>query len=305
MAPFPGPPSALPTIPGNGVPYSVLDAVQRGATNKVPVIIGYTKDEGNRLPMVQTVQNYPPAALNAYFDLYFPTFSDTMKAQYNATRDGTLNAFARVISDSFFDCAIIEFANEWSKQGLDVYGYLWNITTTGSDPSWGIYHTADVPYVFQMVPPNQRDLNVSVATGNYWTSFARTGVPSSSSYGSIPWPKYTDTTMTQLEFRPVPLVMRTFREQTKCVVWDQFFDMFDADLSWPVKYLGIAPSPPSGTPTASTNPAVQPSVATGPTPSGSSALTGTPILVSPHVPTTCSPGSVMGFGLLLSLLSMF
>lgn len=199
---LPGDPSALgsspyqSTIDGTILVEQPSAAMAAGRHHAVPFIVGANANEtGAVAPMVATEAAYE-ALIHAQ---YGTALGDRVLAQYPASRFPTPRAaFVRATTDARFVCPAREIARAADAgQTAPVYRYLFAY----GDPSpFGAVHGLDVPFVFgtfdaivtqsgQAYSPTATDLAVSAAIQKAWTSFARTGVPTT----TPAWPVWTPT----------------------------------------------------------------------------------------------------------------
>ncbi len=121
-----------------------------------------------------------------------------MLALYPATSDQEAReSLVRLITEMGF-AAQARFAAECvAESGNDAY--LYQFTWELDNPltrDLGSFHGLELPYVFGNMDmferfgldPGEGDLSLSDAMMDYWTSFARSGVPSSE--GRPAWPSY-------------------------------------------------------------------------------------------------------------------
>lgn len=145
----------------------------------VPLITGFNQDEGydpsRRVSAVQfelsVRENYKEHAMR--FLALYPHASDE-----EAAKSQRLLARDRYMSSLLL----------WSKKHADagqqrVYAYLYeHPVPIVQGPSWGTFHTAEVPYVFGVLNRNERpytaiDERVAAEMSAYWLAFMRTGDP--------------------------------------------------------------------------------------------------------------------------------
>jgi para-nitrobenzyl esterase len=205
-------------LPGD--PGAIFQAAKQ---NDVPIMIGYTRDEGfSPFNQVMTLSDYRQQA-KAYGEhapdllRLYPAESDSQarRAALDIGRDATLGlqmrSWARAQAKGGNAPAYLYFFSR-------VHPYVPGVKFSDHDPATvGSYHTADVPYWLQTLD----SLNLFRATRE-WTpydrelshrmsdaivSFARTGVPTIG--GGVDWPAYRhdDERMVELgdSVRVIPL----------------------------------------------------------------------------------------------------
>jgi para-nitrobenzyl esterase len=208
-----------PLVDGEVIPRQTIDAVDSGAFNRMPVMVGTTQDEGNffngiiqyfkpdRAPIDETdYRDYlkayggnagpggsPPA--------YAKNTVDAVLAHYPTQPQGAQMAWDRAHSD-MLACRGQYLSNALSVH-VPVYSYLFDDPTAPSyfpkmkDYKSLAYHTSDIGYVFtgyhggpEGLPtglsPTQQKLSDRLIDA--WASFARSGNPNGNS--DTPWPRW-------------------------------------------------------------------------------------------------------------------
>lgn len=207
-----------PMVDGVVIPRQTIDAVESGAFNKVPVMIGTALDEGNFFNGI--IQYFKPdhAPINEadyrdYLKAYggnagpggappaYPAGTiDAVLAHYPLTLGPQL-AWDRAHSD-MLACRNMYMSGALSKQ-VPVYSYRFEDRTAPSYfpamPGYQslAYHTADIQYVFtgyhggpDGVPTHldQKQQWLSDRLIAAWANFARSGNPNGN--GNVPWPRW-------------------------------------------------------------------------------------------------------------------
>lgn len=219
---------SLPDHPfANGAP-----AISRN----VPFILGTSRDEATVLvgapPMFSlswealraVVGKSPvrdPDALIAGYRALYPAYSPSdiffaIMSQYLLIRSSVAVAQAR---------AALEGANTW------MYSLEWRTSAMGG--KLGAPHGLSVPLAFDnapsmpmMLPPSDAVTRVSSIFGDFWTSFAANGKPTSS---SIVWPRYSATGMETLLINTTPSIVSDPRGAERRLLQDvPWFDVCGA-----------------------------------------------------------------------------
>lgn len=192
------------TVDGAVLPDQWLKLFREGAFNKMPVIIGHTRDEGRLFTVIHENNLHAPITRQhveersrAFFKLAANSIIKKYpEKDYAAPGDG----MAQVITDALF-VAGEQHHREALARYVPVYGYQ------SCDPEapeshvhahyskLGCAHDSDLPYLFQWddhsgkrpdFTPDQ--LRLARQMGRYWGNFAYSGDPNGS--GMPLWPKF-------------------------------------------------------------------------------------------------------------------
>ncbi|HEU4732308.1 MAG TPA: carboxylesterase family protein [Kofleriaceae bacterium] len=228
--------AASPTIDNKVLTQSIATAFTSGQFHHVPVIEGANHDEwrlfvaGAELTGgVLTAAGYPiaiqatlrvPAAVVPLFTTQYPVDSFPSPSL----------ALSSLGSDGIFDCPA-RFVAQKLSQFVPTFAYEFN------DPDapqrflppvsfpYASAHASEIQYLFNLpvtVPFPGLDAaqeQLSAAMVDYWTTFARTGQPSSS--GTPVWPRYQTATDTMQSLAPAtPRPTTGFAADHKCAFWD-------------------------------------------------------------------------------------
>jgi para-nitrobenzyl esterase len=208
-----------PLVDGTVIPAQYIDLIRAGKFNKLPILFGTTRDEGNFFNGI--IQYFKPgrAALTAedfraYLDKTYggnagpgggpPAYPkvtvDKVLAHY-PTAGGAQMAWDGAHSD-MLACRGQSTAEALSAR-VPVYMYLFADRSAPSYfpkmPGYQVlaYHTGDIPYVFTgyhggpeglPTPLNAAQAKLSDHLIDAWANFARTGNPNGQ--GDAPWPRW-------------------------------------------------------------------------------------------------------------------
>ncbi len=211
-----------PMIDGTVIPRQAIDAFRSGNFNRMPIMMGTTKDEGNFT--VGIAQYFKPdraAITPKEFEDYVqrvyggnagpggtpPAYPRdavaTLKKRYPVAQTSPHMAWSAVHSD-MLACRGLYTAAALARH-TPLYMYRFDDRTA---PSYfprmagftpGAYHTGDIPYVFvgyhggpdgvrTGLTPTQRKLSDRMIDA--WANFARVGNPNGK--GDAPWPRWQD-----------------------------------------------------------------------------------------------------------------
>jgi para-nitrobenzyl esterase len=177
---------------GSVLPEDPATAIRAGRAAKVPVLTGTTKDEMRVLGFLMAQSKSPVGA-----EGYGPTLSGmggtAALARYPLTPGSPAPiALGRALTDGWVG-DVRDQARALSRQA-PVYAYEFADRAPalpGADFDLGAYHTAELPYLFDVadlpVRLNAQQRQLSRTMVEYWANFIRTGNPNGSS-ARIIWP---------------------------------------------------------------------------------------------------------------------
>lgn len=211
-----------PMIDGKIIPRQAIDAFRSGNFNRMPIMMGTTRDEGNfTVGIAQYFKKDRAAITQKEFDDYVqrvyggnagpggtpPAYpADTvaaLKSRYPVTKTVPHKAWAAVHSDML--ACRGQYAAGALARHAPLYMYRFDDRTApsyfpkmaGFEP--GAYHTGDIPYVFigyhggpdgvrvPLTPAQTKLSDKMIAT---WANFARSGNPNGK--GDAPWPRWQE-----------------------------------------------------------------------------------------------------------------
>ncbi len=214
-----------PNVDGWALPASIHDVFAAGRQHDVPVIVGANADEGTALRAraggqeATSAAQYRDWARGEYGDL-----ADAYLAAYPAESDAEVAA-GRTASygDGRFVWEMRTWARMMDTVSSPAFLYFFTRVPPAADAaSYGAYHTAEIPYVFNNLGGGSRywfanrnyddaDRQLSEVMASYWVNFAATGNPNG---GSVPeWPAYTRTDEAALELGDVVQVQQGVRAE--------------------------------------------------------------------------------------------
>ncbi|MFI8388938.1 carboxylesterase/lipase family protein [Streptomyces sp. NPDC085540] len=216
---------------GSGaLPLEPRRALEAGRFHRVPVVQGTTQDE-MRLFLAQTLAAYPipdEVAYRARLELSFdaPT-ARAVEADYPVSAFATpAVAWATVLTDVSFVCPTLRDGAALGRH-VPVYAYRFSDRSapdfTGlaqpPDLPYGASHGFELPYLFTIAPLTGPQRQLADRMTDYWTAFARTGVPAAP--GAPRWPS-DRTSASALSLAPGAGGIRTVdaRAEHHCALWD-------------------------------------------------------------------------------------
>ena len=189
--------SPFAAIDGHVLLRQIVDTFDRGEQAPVPVLDGFNAGEIRSLrvlapPVPDSAAAYEATIRSRYGDLapeflrLYPS-SDMAESILAATRDALYGWTAE------------RLARAQTRIGQPAYLYLWDHGYPAADArGLHAFHASELPYVFESsdaLPPNwpkppetQAEARLSDAMTDYWTSFAKTGVPAAA--GEPAWPRF-------------------------------------------------------------------------------------------------------------------
>jgi para-nitrobenzyl esterase len=203
----------LPTVDGWLLPDQLVEIFDRGAQAHVPLLVGSNAGELRSLrsllpPIPKTSADYETEVKNRFRDL-----SDAYLKLYPS--DDVPGSVLAASRDGLYSWTSQRLAQKQTAVGQRAYLYFFAhayASERGSDLE--AFHASEIPFVFGLIgsgealpvnwpapPDTPAERALSKAMLDYWTSFARTGVPSSDS--AAPWKPFGEGE-SYMEFRDEP-----------------------------------------------------------------------------------------------------
>lgn len=186
------------TIDGKVLPAQLVDVFDKGAQAPVPVIVGFNSGEIRSLmflapPVPATAQDYIDAIRDRYADLaqaYLRLYPPTDLAE----------SIIEEPRDALYGWTSERIALKQAAIGQPSYLYFFDHGYPAADSmKLHGFHASELPYVFgtaaltppswPKIPDTAAEAGFSQAMGDYWASFARTGVPTAANAAA--WPTYS------------------------------------------------------------------------------------------------------------------
>jgi para-nitrobenzyl esterase len=183
------------TVDGRIIARQLVETFDRGEQAKVPLLVGFNSGEIRSLRALA-----PPAPADA------ATYEKEIRAKYGDLADRFLKLYPpdnleesilATTRDALYGWTSERLARKQTAAGAPAYLYLFDHGYEAAD-SRGLraFHASELPYVFgtrARTPPRwpavpAADDSLVEVMVDYWTSFARTGVPVSA--GQAEWKPY-------------------------------------------------------------------------------------------------------------------
>ncbi|KJS26741.1 MAG: carboxylesterase [Hyphomonadaceae bacterium BRH_c29] len=183
------------TIEGDVLPSQIIDSFDKGAFAKVPVIAGFNSGEvrSQRLFLPRKPKDYEAAIVARYGELSI----DVLALYPGSDVDASMLATLR---DGIYGWATERIVRKETEANQPAFMYVFDHCYPSAEKAdLCAFHASELPFVFGALDPDQLSPNWPVPDGeydqtisstllDYWTSFAATGQPESTT-GPV-WPTY-------------------------------------------------------------------------------------------------------------------
>jgi len=201
----------LPVVDGWLLPDQLVDIFDRGEQNKVPLLVGFNAGELRSLRVL-----LPPVPANAadYERQVKERFKDLSEAYLKQYPSSNIPESVLAASrDGLYGWTAQRLALKQAVIGQPSYLYLFSHSYPSEVPmDLQAFHASEIPFVFGQIGPKVKlpaqwprppdtaeERALSKAMMDYWTSFARTGVPAPD------WKTFADgESYMELAEKPVP-----------------------------------------------------------------------------------------------------
>jgi para-nitrobenzyl esterase len=230
-------------IDGEMITSDVFTALSKGNFNKVPLMLGTTKDEGKGfIPVTfdmdgsaMTQDEYVSAA-TTFIGSGASLLTNLM---YPSSKLGSPGqAWSQVVTDGWFACEVNEVARRASAQ-VPTYAYEFADRTAPKflrDPymTTDAFHAGDLLYWFQTpiagapltLNPAQKRLSDQMM--RYWKRFAESGQPNEAGSADPVWLKYNGLSTPYLTLVPDAISTQqwgAFQRAHQCTAWSLLYSL--------------------------------------------------------------------------------
>lgn len=213
-------------IDGWALPLDPLEAMETGAFNHVPLVVGSNADETS----ITAAAKMTPEMTQAFFRLSVPSeYYDQVLRLYppGNSNSQSRQAFVNATTDAQFTVNVRRMARAVAQnQDEPVWRYFFSHHLSGLSGYLGAYHGLELFFVFESISSTTyaqngemtaKDDRVKDAMGKYWTNFAKTGNPNGDTLTE--WPEYNPLTDAYLDINAAPVGGMYLRTE-KCDFWD-------------------------------------------------------------------------------------
>lgn len=191
----------IPTLGDDVLPEDPLEAIKKGLSKDIPVMMGTNLHEWNFF-----VQLSDPAKNNLDKEALYKVMKNRVPGKHQEVVDGyfdegflakPVDVFSAIESDRFFRIPAIRLLEAQHQHQRNTYAYLFTYEATLLNGKLGSCHAVEIPFVFGTVHDNFAKLFVgenpeikilSDKCVAAWTSFAYNGSPQTSLLPE--WPIY-------------------------------------------------------------------------------------------------------------------
>jgi para-nitrobenzyl esterase len=195
--------AATAVVDGRVLPRQLVETFERGEQAHVPLMTGFTSGE---IRTMRSILN-PPPPHGSQFDT--AKYEATIRTNYGELADAFLKLYPPTTDieesilaaarDGFFGWTSQRLVRNQAALGLPAYLYYFDHGYPAADDArMHGFHASEVPYMFgtihrttalwPTIPDTAVERDLSAAMVDYWTSFARSGVPTARNQPA--WPSH-------------------------------------------------------------------------------------------------------------------
>ncbi len=174
------------TIDGHVLPRQIAEAFDRGEQAPVPLLTGFT---GGEVRSLRFLLPPLPASADAYAAEIRARYGD-LAGQFLSLYPGSdmEEAALAAVRDGLYGWTSVKMAKAQRRLGAPAYLYRFDHGyPAATDAGLHAFHGSEMPYVFgtttrtpprwPAIPNTDAERALAQAMGDYWASFARTGMP--------------------------------------------------------------------------------------------------------------------------------
>jgi para-nitrobenzyl esterase len=227
--------SDFPSIDGTVITRAALDAFSQGAFNRVPILTGLVQDEQSFfMPELNTKKPLTTEEFNRYAASFGAPHTEKLLQKYPLSAYPSPSLAEIAMAQGSKACTARLLNRNWAKY-VPVFSYEFRDQTAPSyfpETSYPMkaYHTAELQFLFPMFrggqgtakPLSAAQEKLSDEMVDYWTSFARTGVPRAKpANAATSWPRYSEAkdNVKYLDLAGSKVTDR-YGEGYDCALWD-------------------------------------------------------------------------------------
>jgi len=224
-----------PSVDGTVVTKTAFEAYNGGHFNRVPILAGVVQDEqAFFLPELSTRKPLTADEFDAFAKSFGAKHVEKLLNKYPLAEYPSPSLAEIAMAQGLKSCTARLLDRTWAKY-VPVYAYEFRDRTAPSYfPAMSYpmkaYHTSELQYLFPLfhggqgtpspLSPAQEKLSDDMV--DYWTAFARAGVPDQSRDRALtPWPRYSaERDNVQALNLPVPKQSDAYGKANDCELWN-------------------------------------------------------------------------------------
>jgi para-nitrobenzyl esterase len=222
-----------PVVDGTIVTLTATQAFDSGRFNHMPIMNGLVRDEqAFFMPEMNTGEPLTSAGYESFVLSFGQPHAKALAAYYPLASYASPSLAEIDAAQDLKICTARYLDRSWAKY-VPVYAYQFNDRTAPSyfhpvSYPMRAYHTAELQYLFPLFhggqgTPHALDAaqeRLSDRMVDYWTSFARSGAPTSNASASV-WPRYSPAPDdVQILDLPAIATAQDYGNAHHCALWD-------------------------------------------------------------------------------------
>eukprot|EP00943_MAST-04B_sp_MAST-4B-sp1_P005223 g5223.t1 len=216
-----------PVVDGVELLDDPLNCLKKGQVNRVPVLLGSNKDEGTEFVKPKEDKMTLPLYKDFLNKSFGATLAPEVLAMYPAPKySSPWRAAVDALGDEAMSCPARETARYLSDAKLPVFLYFfvhelnWLKIDSKEGKALGVFHGSELIFVFNkaLVLLGKEEKALANSFGEWWTSFAINGSPTSKTAG-ITWPVYTRANDMHMEIDTGKSTVKSGLKKSVCDFW--------------------------------------------------------------------------------------